>query len=71
MADTMHNLIFGAVMKRATLLEQWLVQHAEHYPGPHLEIPLHDSLTHNGRCSCGESIELTISIDFTPRVIRK
>ena len=57
--DIYTSLIWAAQLKRAALLEQWLVQHMEHYPGPRLENMV-DSTIQRGVCSCGTAVELTI-----------
>jgi hypothetical protein len=71
MADIYTSLMQAVVMKRATLLEQWIVQHKEHYPGPQLQTYADDFTISTARCSCGESIELVIVIGLEARIATK
>ena len=67
MGDIVTGLIRAAVLKRASALEQWLVLHEDHIPGPFIEIPTHDYATHHARCSCGAVFEVTIVIATATR----
>lgn len=80
MADLLTQLLQGALYKRAAIMEQWLANHKEHYPGPSIEVYNVDRYDriHNdgmlwqvGRCSCGESIETTIIPSLTSVVTKK
>src|SRR5437870_2640036 len=53
MADVYASLMWSAVLRRAALLEQWRLRHAEHYPGPQLETTVDDYTITTARCSCG------------------
>ena len=65
--DIVTGLIRAAVLKRASALEQWLVLHEDHIPGPFVEIPIGDYATHSARCSCGAVYEVTIVIATATR----
>ena len=64
MNDITGTLIFQAVLRRAALMEQWLVKHKEHFPGPHTEVFVDDLDRLIGKCSCGASIDTQIVISI-------
>ena len=66
--DILTALLFQATLRKASILEQWLVNHRMHYPLPAIEIS-NDQLFERGRCSCGETLELTVLVNVVPKVI--
>jgi len=70
MADIFTTLLQVAILKRAAVMEQWLVNHSDHYPGPRLGIS-RDYLTAMSHCTCGESFEVTLNINITTKVMPK
>jgi hypothetical protein len=54
--------MFASVLKRSALIEAWLTQHFEHYPGPHLESYVEDSFMQKAVCSCGAEATFTIVV---------
>ena len=71
MADILTTLIQSAVLKKAALMEQWMVQHAECYPGPSVEFQTDKYNVTTAHCSCGESFEVATVVSTLSRVIKK
>jgi hypothetical protein len=65
--DILTSLMWGASLKKAALLEQWLVNHRMCDPGPHLAFS-DDQLFEHGKCSCGEEIEIAVNVHVSSRV---
>ena len=69
--DQVSQLAFEAAARRALLFEQWLVQHTECWPGPSVSATQDEPLAKQGKCTCGASIVVTITLALvvdTPEV---
>lgn len=71
MADVFATLLQSALYKRAALMEQWLVQHKEHYPGPKISEYVESLGRQRGACSCGSDLELNLLISVEVRATGK
>jgi len=62
MPDQVELIVTGAVAKRAMLVEEFLKQHNECWPGPNRFISPTNFLTETVKCSCGAQLEVTILV---------
>lgn len=60
--DILTALTTAAVHRRAALLEQWLVEHHDCWPGPSVASPFAEPLVRHAKCSCGAELEVTLLI---------
>lgn len=57
----LHELVNAMLEKRDAVIEQWMIAHQEHYPGPEA-VPQEEEpeLQVLVKCSCGMAIEATL-----------
>jgi len=62
--------MWATTLRKAAAMEQWLMQHRMHYPGPAMELAT-DNVQSLARCSCGASYELTVVVALSARALAK
>lgn len=65
------RLMWAATLRRASAMEEWLVQHITHYPPPYIEAYSDDPFTQRTRCPCGASATFTVVVNVETRSVPK
>ncbi len=60
--DQVEILVSSVLARRALLVEEFLRQHTEHWPGPQAYLYQHDAFKIDVKCSCGAQLEVVVLI---------